>query len=132
MDDDLRDVVASNVNEEVAVFRGSSTGELMSMAVICVAVITPTMSIIGAFFDKAIMMFSLSLVVVFVAMFLISTWMQRIRRGRPDGYFEQRIVFFRTSLGFGSCPFVRYNGQMDIYRTEQILTINQIERNDSE
>lgn len=124
MVDELRDVLASNVNEEVAVFRGSSAGELMWMALICTATITPLMTGVGLFINRGMLMFSLSLVVVFVAMFVLATLMQQIRRGRPEGYFEHRMILLRSALGWGSCPFIRHDGRMDTYRSQQIILMN--------
>lgn len=123
MVDELRHVLASNVNEEVAVFRGSSAGELMWMALVCTATITPVMTLIGLFIDKTMVMLSLSLVVVFLAIFVLATLMQQIRRGRPEGYFEHRMILLRSALGWGRCPFIRHHGRMDTYRTRQIIMV---------
>ena len=121
MADELRDVLASNVNEEVAVFRGSSASELVSMAILCVLTITPLMTIIGLIIGQGMMFFSVSLVVVFIAIFIGATVMQQVRRGRPEGYFEHRMTFLRVDLGWGGCSFIRHDGRMDCYRSKQIV-----------
>lgn len=132
MVDELRDVLASNVNEEVAVFRGSSAGELMWMALLCTLTITPIMTIMGLFIGKGMLFFSVSLVVVFIALFVLATLMQQIRRGRPEGYFEHRVMFLRAALGWGRCPFIRHHGRMDTCRTRQIILIGKHLGHDSE
>jgi len=121
--DELREVTASNVNEEVPVFRGSSAGELMSMGALFCLTITPAMTIFGLFIGKGMMLFSISLLFIFIAIFITATVMQRIRRGRPEGYFEHRMTLLRVALGWGSCSFARHDGRMDCYRSKQIIVV---------
>jgi len=128
MSDDLRDVLASHVNEEVAVFRGSSATELVWIAGISTLGIVPMAVIIGLLIGKTNVMLSISLVVVFISIVVMATFMQYIRRGRPDGYFEHKMMIIKSSLGWGRCPFIRVNGRLDNNRTKQcFLEIKHLE-----
>ncbi len=124
MNKDLRDVVASNVNEEAIVFRGASTGELMSIATVSSIVIIPMFVIFGMIIGRTTIMLSLSLVAVFIAIFVLATLMQRVKRGRPDGYYQQKLILAKKRLGFGQSHFVQENGVMSTLRAEQCILVN--------
>jgi len=122
--DDLKDVLATNVNEEVAVFRGSSANELIHIAILASGIIVPIMTFLGFLIGKATIALSLSLVVVFIAIVVLCTLMQHIRRGRPEGYFEHRVILFKSRIGWGKCPFFVMDGELDNHRTKQCVLIS--------
>lgn len=124
MTDELKDVVASNVNEEAVVLFGSTTGELMSMAVISVAIVIPVAVVTGIIMDRLPLFVSLSLVVVFAVMAVVSRIMQVMKRGRPPGYFQHRMLILKGQFGLKRPPFVREHGVMSTIRTRQCILVH--------
>ncbi len=124
MNHDLRDVVASNVNEEAVVFRGASTGELMSIATVSSVVIIPVFILVGLMIGRTTIMLSLSLVAIFIAIFALATLMQRVKRGRPDGYYQQKLILFKKRTGMGQSHFIQEHGVMSTLRTKQCVLVN--------
>ena len=51
-------------------------------------------------------------------MWLIVVLFQRLKRNRPDGYYQQRFVIGLHDLGLRRAPFVRRSGCWDIGRIE--------------
>ena len=48
---------------------------------------------------------------------ITATLFQRLKRNRPDGYYQQRFVIWLDDRGFRRAPFVRRTGSWDIGRT---------------
>ena len=124
MSDDLRDVVASNVNEEAVVVFGVTAGELMSIAAICFATIMPLALIIGVWIGKITITFTVALPIIFGCVAAISVTMQGIKRGRPEGYFLHRMAFIQHTLGLKKSHIIRANGVMSTMRTKQCILIH--------
>jgi len=125
--DELQDVVASNVNDEVLVFRGSTTGELISIAWVSAAIIVPVAIIAGLVFGSLPLFISLALPVVFLLVFAFSTVLQVLKRGRPEGYFEHRIALIKHHLKWKKCDFVVEQGPLLTVRTKQMVMMEMLE-----
>jgi len=45
---------------------------------------------------------------------------QRLKRGRPDGYYQQQIAIWLSDHGLRRAPFIRRSGAWDIGRTSAL------------
>jgi conjugative transfer region protein (TIGR03750 family) len=48
---------------------------------------------------------------------LMASLFQRLKRNRPDGYYQQQIVLWLDDRGVKRSPFVRRSGAWDIGRS---------------
>jgi len=120
----LNDVLASNVNSEVLVFRGATTGELMVVAAISTAIVVPCSLLLGLATGKVPLFVSLSLPVVFASIYVCSSLLLSIKRGRPDGYFEHRFLLVLQRARLRPSSLVAEHGAMSPFRTKQIVVID--------
>ena len=47
-----------------------------------------------------------------------STWIQALKRGKPDGYHLLRLRLLLHEVKLHASPFIRYSGVWDIRRSE--------------
>ena len=123
MENNLRDVLASNVNEEAVVVFGVTSGELMAIASICFAVIMPIAFVLGVIAGKITIFLTIALPLVFGCVAAISVIMQGIKRGRPEGYFLHRMAFINHAIGMKKSHIVRHDGVMSTIRTKQCVLV---------
>lgn len=119
--DALKDVLASNVNTEVLVFRGATTGELMVLAGVSTAIVVPAALVLGVMSAKVPLFISLSLPVVFILIFVCSSFLLAIKRGRPDGYFAHRLLLLAHKLKLKPSSLVVEHGRLSSHRVKQIV-----------
>lgn len=123
MSEELKAVIASNVNEEAVVFLGATAGELMTIASAVSLTTVPVFVIIGLLLEKATIFLTLSMVAIFLQIFVIASILQKVKRGRPDGYYQQIFMMFKGRFKIGKSSFVDANGFLSTARTQQCVLI---------
>ena len=61
--------------------------------------------------------FGLAGVGVVGTMIVMAGLFQRLKRGRPDGYYQQQVAIWLSDHGLRRAPFIRRSGAWDIGRT---------------
>ncbi len=120
----LKGVVATNVNEEAVILRGCTTSELIGASIVCTSVILPVFLIVGAVISKMMICMAVGFAANFGAIFGTATLMQKMKRGRPDGYFNHWMLLIGKKAGMVKAPFVIHDGQMSIFRKKQIFLLH--------
>lgn len=115
------EVLADRLNAEPAIFRGCSSSELGMMVGIAIAVWLPSSFLLAWLLNAATMGFGIAAVGVVASVVILATLFQRIKRGRPDGYYQQWLRIRLHSLGLGRPPWVLRSGTWDIGRTHAPL-----------
>ena len=114
---DRQDILADRLNAEPAIFKGCSSSEL-GVIVGVAALVWLTVSLILAGLAGAVTMgFGIAGVGIVATVLLMASLFQRLKRNRPDGYYQQRIVLWLDDRGLRRSPFVRRSGAWDIGRT---------------
>ena len=57
-------------------------------------------------------------IAIVLTVVVTATVFQRIKRGRPDGYYQQRFVMGLARLGLRRSPFIRRDGSWAIGRSQ--------------
>lgn len=115
------EVLADRLNAEPAIFRGCSSSELGMMAGIAIAVWLPLGFLLAWLMSAATMGFGIAGVGVVGSVVILATLFQRIKRNRPEGYYQQWLRMRLHSLGLGRAPWVLRSGTWDIGRTHAPL-----------
>jgi len=61
--------------------------------------------------------FGIAGVGIVATVLLMASLFQRLKRNRPDGYYQQQIVLWLDDRGLKRSPFVRRSGAWDIGRS---------------
>ena len=116
---DPQEILADRLNAEPVIFKGCSSSEL-GMIVAVAALVWLPLSLLLAWLLGAITMgFGIAGVGVVGTVVVCATLFQRIKRGRPEGYYQQRIRIRLHDLGLRRSPWVRRSGAWDIGRTRR-------------
>ena len=102
--------VYERINNEPVIFRGLSSSELRTGLIVTVITLLPICAFIGYLLDRLLVGFGSIGILTLISVMFMGTVFQRIKRGRPDGFYQQRTSILINRLGFGGCTVVKYNG----------------------
>ena len=111
------DILADRLNAEPAIFKGCSSSELGVIVGVAALVWLPVSLLLAGLMGAVTMGFGLAGVGVVATVVATASLFQRLKRNRPDGYYQQRFVLWLHDRGFRRAPFVRRTGAWDIGRT---------------
>jgi conjugative transfer region protein (TIGR03750 family) len=114
---DRHDILADRLNAEPAIFKGCSSSELGAIVVLAGLVWLPVSLILAALAGVVTMGFGLAGLGIVATVLLMASLFQRLKRNRPDGYYQQRLVLWLDDRGLRRAPFVRRSGSWDVGRT---------------
>ena len=114
---DRHDILADRLNAEPAIFKGCSSSELGVIVGVAALVWLPFSLILAGLAGAVTMGFGIAGVGIVATVLLMASLFQRLKRNRPDGYYQQRIVLWLDDRGLRPSPFVRRSGAWDIGRT---------------
>jgi conjugative transfer region protein (TIGR03750 family) len=111
------DILADRLNAEPAIFKGCSSSELGVIVGVAALVWLPVSLVLAGLMGAVTMGFGLAGVGVVATVVVTATLFQRLKRNRPDGYYQQRFVIWLHDKGLRRSSFVRRSGSWDIGRT---------------
>lgn len=114
---DQKDLLAERLNAEPVVFKGCSSLELGVITGMSALVWLPVCLLLAGLMGALTMGFGFAAVGVVMTAVGMAGVFQRLKRGRPDGYYRQRIVIWLDGRGLCRAGFVRRSGAWDIGRT---------------
>jgi conjugative transfer region protein (TIGR03750 family) len=117
MGSDREDILADRLNAEPTIFKGCSSSELGVIVGVAALVWLPVSLALAGLFGAVTMGFGLAGVGVVATVVAMATVFQRLKRNRPDGYYQQRFVIWLHDKGLRRCALVRRSGSWDIGRT---------------
>ena len=113
-----QEILADRLNAEPAIFKGCSSSEL-GMIVGVAILVWLLLSLLLAWLLGAVTMgFGIAGVGVVATVVVMATLFQRIKRGRPEGYYQQWLRIRLQSMGLVRAPWVLRSGFWDIGRTQ--------------
>lgn len=118
MNDALEERVADRMNEEPSIFKGCSTTELLVIVVAATVFWLPVCMIVGLLFGAMVMGLGATGVCVVGTAVLGAGFFQKLKAGRPDGYYQQRLRIFLARNKLMSSPFILRSGAWDLGRNE--------------
>jgi len=111
------DILADRLNAEPAIFKGCSSSELGIIVGVAALVWLPVSLILAWLAGAVTMGFGIAGVGIVATVLLMASLFQRLKRNRPDGYYQQQIVLWLADRGLRRSPFVRRSGAWDIGRS---------------
>lgn len=111
------DILADRLNAEPAIFKGCSSSELGIIVGVAALVWLPVSLILAWLAGAVTMGFGIAGVGIVATVLLMASLFQRLKRNRPDGYYQQQIVLWLDDRGLRRSPFVRRSGAWDIGRS---------------
>ena len=112
--------LADRLNVEPVIFRGCSSSELGVIVGVAALFWLPVSLVLAGLMGAVTMGFGLAGVGVVVTVVAMATLFQRLKRNRPDGYYQQRFVIWLHDKGVRRSQFVRRSGSWDIGRTSAL------------
>ena len=114
---DRDDILADRLNAEPTIFKGCSSSELGVIAGVAALVWLPVSLVLAGLMGAVTMGLGLAGVGVVATVVAMATLFQRLKRNRPDGYYQQRFVIRLHDKGLRHSAVVRRSGSWDIGRT---------------
>jgi len=114
---DRHDILADRLNAEPAIFKGCSSSELGIIVGVAALVWLPVSLILAGLAGAVTMGFGIAGVGIVATVLVMASLFQRLKRNRPDGYYQQRVVLWLDDRGLRRSPLVRRSGAWDIGRT---------------
>ena len=111
------DILADRLNVEPAIFKGCSSSELGIIVSVAALVWLPVSLLLTGLMGAVTMGFGLAGVGVVGSVIVTAGLFQRLKRGRPDGYYQQQASIWLSDHGLRRAPFIRRSGAWDIGRT---------------
>jgi len=104
------EILPKRLNMEPPVYRGCSISELMMLGGISAAVCVPSFILILAFFGYAMMGLGIGCLASIGGIVLGARLLQKMKRGRPEGYYQLQIALAIDKLGIKKLGIVRNSG----------------------
>ena len=111
-------ILADRLNVEPAIFKGCSSSELGVIVTLAVIVWLPLSVLLAWLLGAPSMGLGMAGIAIVLTVVVTATVFQRIKRGRPDGYYQQRFVMGLARLGLRQSPFIRRDGSWAIGRSQ--------------
>ena len=105
------------LNGEPIVFRGLTSTELGMLAAASVGFWLPFCLVASAYLGYLMMGFGLAGLLTVGTVWVASSSIQALKRGKPDGYHVLRLKLLLHDLKLRRSPFIRYSGVWDVRRS---------------
>ncbi len=115
---DKRNILADRLNVEPAIFRGCTSSELGIIVTLAVLIWLPISVLLAWGLGAASMGLGIAGVAIVATVIINASLFQRLKRGRPHGYYQQRFIIGLSTFGFRSSPFINRNGSWAIGRSK--------------
>ena len=121
--DDHTETLADRLNQEPVIFRGSTNSELGLILLCAVIFWVPFGLTLGALMGAVVMGLGIATLGVLLTIVIGSTVFQRIKRGRPDNYYQHLMFIGLNKLGMRRTSLILKGGAWDLGRTDSKVTI---------
>ena len=111
------EVLAERLNAEPAIFKGCSSSELGVIVAVAALGWLPLSLVLAGLAGAVTMGFGIAGVGVVATVVATASLFQRLKRNRPDGYYQQRVLLWLHDRGLRRSLFVRRAGVWDLGRT---------------
>lgn len=111
-----RDILPERLNAAPAIFRGCSSAELGVIVLVAIAVWLPLSLGIAGALGAVTMGFGLAGIGIVGTVVGVATLFQGLKRNRPDGYYQQRLMLWLHRVGLRRSPLIQRSGVWDLGR----------------
>ena len=110
------EILADRLNAEPAIFKGCSSSELGMIVGLAIVIWLPLSLLLAWLLGAITMGFGIAGVGVVATVVALATLFQRIKRGRPEGYYQQWLRIRLQTMGLYRTPWGLRSGSWDIGR----------------
>lgn len=103
----INELLPTRLNMEPVIFRGCSLSELMFLAASGAAIWLPFWLIVCGLLGFAMMGVGIGVISIIVWVFFGGTVLQKIKRGKPIGYYHLRMQLMLEDRGLKKSGFLR-------------------------
>jgi conjugative transfer region protein (TIGR03750 family) len=114
---DRHQILADRLNTEPAIFKGCSSSELGIIVAVAALLWLPLSLVLAGLAGAITMGFGITGIGIVATVYVAGGVFQRLKRNRPEGYYQQRLLLWLAEQGLKQSPFVRRSGAWDIGRT---------------
>ncbi len=118
MQDNETETLADRLNQEPVIFRGSTNSELGIILLCAVVFWVPFGFVVAALFGAVVMGLGISSLGVLITIVVGSTVFQRIKRGKPDNYYQHQVIIKLDQSKLRKSSLILTSGNWDVGRTE--------------
>ncbi len=111
-------ILADRLNVEPAIFKGCSSSELGVIVTLAVIVWLPLCVLLAWGLGAPSMGLGMAGIAIVFTVVVTAAVFQRVKRGRPDGFYQQQFIIGLSRLGLRRSPFIRRDGGWAIGRTQ--------------
>ena len=111
------DILANRLNAEPPIFKGCASSELVVIVGVAALVWLPVCLLLAGAAGAVTVGFGMAGAAIVMSVMGAASFLQRFKRNRPDGYYQQRIMLWLHDRGLRRSPFVCRSGAWDIGRT---------------
>ena len=104
------------INDEAIIIRGMTSSELRVAMIISFVVWLPLSIFIGIAVGHPMMGLGLVGVGGIASILFIGTIFQKVKRNKPDGYYQQLVIILMSKTGLKKLPFLKYSGHWSVGR----------------
>ncbi len=108
------------MNVEPAIFRGCSSSELGIIVTLAAVIWLPLSVLLAWLLGAPSMGLGMAGIAIVGTVVITASMFQRLKRGRPDGYYQQQFIIGLAKLGLRRSPFICRNGSWAIGRSVTI------------
>lgn len=108
---------AERLNAEPPIFRGCTSTELGVIVLVAILIWLPLGFLLASLVNAVTMGMGIAALGVLASVFSVATLFQRIKRGRPEGYYQQRLVTWLHDRGLRRSRLIRRSGAWSIGRS---------------
>jgi conjugative transfer region protein (TIGR03750 family) len=113
---DDSEMLPTRLNAEPPVFRGCSISELLAIAGLSVAICVPVSILLLSFIGYAMMGIGVGSLLSIGGVVVGATMLQKMKRGRPIGYYQLQIALMFDKAGIKKLPIIKRSGHWGIGR----------------
>ena len=113
---ETNELLPNRLNAEPSIFRGCSLSELMALVTMGGAALVPGSIIVCGLFGYLMMGVGIGLLLVIGWVFVGATVLQKLKRGRPQGYYQLRLRLWLEDFHLLHSQFIRQGQVWDIGR----------------
>ncbi len=111
-----RDILPERLNAAPAIFRGCSSTELGVIVLAAIGVWLPMSLGLAASLGAVTMGFGMAGIGIVGTVVGVASLFQRLKRNRPDGYYQQRMVLWLHRYRIRRSPLIQRDGIWDLGR----------------
>ena len=114
----VNELLPLRLNAEPPIFRGCALSELMLLVGLGGITLVPLSIIICGLFGYLMMGVGIGLLCVIGWVVIGATLLQKLKRGRPLGYYQLRLRLWLEDARLIGCQFIRHTQIWDLGRTQ--------------